>query len=537
MWTYTLIAAVIVLWVIWRKRSFSVLKNLGIPGPEPNIFFGNALDLVWKKTPLESHKEWIKKYGKVVGFYLGTKPVVLITDVDILKKIQVSDFHKFMNRPNMFQGDRKPDEKRKRVEGFSQHLIILRDKRWKEIRSILTPTFTASKMKQMAPIMNGAIDSLLKNVEKKSNRGEAFDIYPMYQGLTMDVIGRTAFGIQTDVQNDPNDPFLRSARILFSGDVRSIFFLLSVSFRKLESFWNQIGRLRLIFKNQGTNPVTELIQSVKDVIATRRKGKKSRRPDLLQLMMEAEVEDLSSVTSDDLTAKDDSETTEIQKTENSSSKLVRKMTDADILDNSVLFFLAGYETTSTALAFTTHLLVQHPEIQEKVIEEVVQLLKTEGELDYYSVSKLQYLDQVLLESLRVYPPIYLFVNREVAEDVDFGSFRLKKGLAIQVPVFSLHRDEDLWSDPEEFKPERFSTENKGKMNPLAFQAFGAGPRNCIGMRFALMEAKLALARLLSKYRLKPCEKTESEPIPLKVSGATINPKNGVHIKAVPHEIS
>ncbi|GIY56907.1 cytochrome P450 3A28, partial [Caerostris darwini] len=82
------------------------------------------------------------------------------------------------------------------------------------------------------------------------------------------------------------------------------------------------------------------------------------------------------------------------------------MTDADILDNSVLFFLAAYETTSTALAFTTHFLIHYPEAQEKIRKEVQQLLENEGELDYYSVNKLQYLDQVLQESLRLYPPIY-----------------------------------------------------------------------------------------------------------------------------------
>ncbi|GFV79921.1 cytochrome P450 3A9 [Trichonephila clavipes] len=171
-----------------------------------------------------------KEVWKIIRqYYVGTKPVVLIADVDLLKKIQVSDFHKFVNRANVFRGgpERKTG-KEKRVEGVSQHLVTLRDKRWKEIRSIITPSFTASKMKQMAPIMNSAIDSLVENVEKKSASGEPFDMYPLFQGLTMDVIGRTAFGIHTDSQNNPNDPLLRSSKVLLeNNDIRNPLALLA----------------------------------------------------------------------------------------------------------------------------------------------------------------------------------------------------------------------------------------------------------------------------------------------------------------------
>ncbi|GIY50882.1 cytochrome P450 3A29, partial [Caerostris extrusa] len=260
---------------------------------EPNILFGNMLELV-RKSPIKCIEDWLEKYGKV----MGTTPVILIADVDLLKRIQVSDFHKFINRANLFRGgpDRSKNKKVKRVEGFTQHLVALRDKRWKEIRSIITPSFTASKMKLMAPIMNTAIDSLVANVDKKCASGESFDIYPMYQGLTMDVIGRTAFGIQTDSQNNPNDPLLRS-----------------ISFRSLNTLWTWMNRIRLMLINKGTNPIKELIGSVKAVIAMRRKNKESGRPDLLQLMIDAEIDDLSKVTSDDLTAKDDTEVDEKEK--------------------------------------------------------------------------------------------------------------------------------------------------------------------------------------------------------------------------------
>ncbi|GFQ68032.1 cytochrome P450 3A41, partial [Trichonephila clavata] len=227
-------------------------------------------------------------------------------------------------------------------------------------------------------------------------------------------------------------------------------------------------------------------------------------------MIDAEIDDLKTVTTEELTASGGTDNSETQSKSSSSNKLIRRKTDADISDNSFVFFIAAYETTSTALAFTTHLLLHYPEAQDKIRAEVQNLLDTEGELDYYSVNKLQYLDQVLHESLRMYPPVYLFISRECGEDVDLGKIKLKKGTAIQVPAYHIHRDPELWGpDADEFRPERFSPENKSKIHSMAFQAFGAGPRNCVGMRFAFMEAKLALARLLSKYKLQACSRTDN----------------------------
>ncbi|KAG8194932.1 hypothetical protein JTE90_021393 [Oedothorax gibbosus] len=530
MWAVTLIAVAVVLWLLYRKKWFSSLKEQGIPGPEPNLLFGNLFDLI-RKGPLVCKGEWIKKYGNVVGYYFGATPVVIVADADLLKRILVSDFHKFINRPNLSSPVHRVNKSAltKREEGYSQRLVFLRDKRWKEIRSIITPTFTASKMKQMAPIMNGAIDSLLDNIEKQGS--SEFNIHGMYQRLTMDVIGRTAFGIQTDVQNNPDDLFLRCAKGFFQNDTKNPILLLSSSFQSLNFLWTAVGWLKVRATNKGTNPVNELIQSVKDVIASRRSNKESRRNDLLQLMIDAEIDDLSTITSDDLTAKDDNE----EKTTGASSgKLTRRMTDADILDNSVMFFLVGYETTSTALAFTTHFLIHYPEAQEKLRQEVQNLIETEGDLDYSSVNKLQYLDEVIHESLRLFPPIYQF-HREVAEDVELGKYKLKKGCKVEVSANHMHRNPELWgSDADEFKPERFSPENKKNIHPMAYQSFGAGPRNCVGMRFAYMEAKLALARLLAKYRLVTSSKTESlDGITLKIAPTILTPRNGIWLKAVP----
>ncbi|GBM55882.1 Thromboxane-A synthase [Araneus ventricosus] len=184
------------------------------------------LDLA-TKTPLKCLDEWFQKYGKIVGFYLGTRPCVLIKDVDLLKRIQVTDFHNFMNRPISLERKSGKNADKKNIP-VSKNLQLLRDKKWKEIRSIITPFFSTSKIKQMVPIMNTTIDSFMSKVENKCEAGEEFDIYPMYEGLTIDIIAWTAFGIQTDSQNNPNDILLRTNNILFSEEITSPVYVLAM---------------------------------------------------------------------------------------------------------------------------------------------------------------------------------------------------------------------------------------------------------------------------------------------------------------------
>ena len=126
-------------------------------------------------------------------------------------------------------------------------------------------------------------------------------------------------------------------------------------------------------------------------------------------------------------------------------------------------------------------------------------------------------------------------NDYPCETKDGKRFTIPKGSGVVVPVYFLHHDPDLWENPEEFDDTRFLPENRGKHHPMAWQPFGAGPRNCIGMRFAILEAKLALARLLQEYKLVPGPKTEIDNIEVDYKPISMTPKNGVYVKAIPIE--
>lgn len=181
----------------------------------------------------------------------------------------------------------------------------------------------------------------------------------------------------------------------------------------------------------------------------------------------------------------------------------------------------------------THILVNRQDIQDRMREELNELLEREEKFDYNTVTQLQYMEAVMFETMRVYPPITMFVTRLADKDYKYKDFTIPANTGIIVPVYELHHDPRLWEEPEKFDPERFIGSNKGKISPVAWQPFGCGPRNCIGMRFALLEAKLALALMLTKYKLVPGPSTESGEIEIEHKIVGIAPKNGVFVRAVP----
>uniref|UniRef100_A0A8C8UNF6 unspecific monooxygenase n=2 Tax=Peromyscus maniculatus bairdii TaxID=230844 RepID=A0A8C8UNF6_PERMB len=142
---------------------------------------------------------------------------------------------------------------------------------------------------------------------------------------------------------------------------------------------------------------------------------------------------------------------------------------------------------------------------------------------------MEYLDMMVNETLRLYP-IANRLERVSKKDVEINGVFIPKGTIVMVPTYPLHRDPEYWPEPEEFRPERFSKENKGSINPYVYLPFGNGPRNCIGMRFALISMKLAVIRVLQNFTLQPCEETE---IPLKFSRQPIlQPENPIILKIV-----
>ena len=203
-----------------------------------------------------------------------------------------------------------------------------------------------------------------------------------------------------------------------------------------------------------------------------------------------------------------------------------KLTDEEIISQSFIFLIAGYETTANSVAYACYLLATNPDVQQKLINEIDTNCPDAISINYDSVQGLPYLDMVISETLRIYPPGFL-INREANDQAEINGIHVAKDIMIAIPVYGIHHNPKIWPNPEQFIPERFSPEEKAKRPPCSYLAFGNGPRNCIGMRLALLEAKIALVKILQNVELIAVTETEN---PLKIrTGASLSPINGIYL--------
>ncbi|CAL1292652.1 unnamed protein product [Larinioides sclopetarius] len=359
-------------------------------------------------------------------------------------------------------------------------------------------------MKQMSGSMNSSIETMLEILQEKAQKGIGFDIFDVYQRLTMDVITKTAFGIQTDVQTNAKSNILRATKLIFVTSYKDAIIFLGLTLPILRRLCSKLQEFIATLLNKGRPPNIVLRKGIRKVMEMRRKNPETKKNDLLQLMLDSSVAVSEDVDVSSLEAGN----AEFEKagSAETGNKKKRCMTDDEIESSAFTVLLAGYETTSTALAFTTYLLAKHQDVQENLYQEIKDLIERGQKLEYATVNKLPYLDKVLNESMRMYPPVHLFTNRYALEDVQYDDIQIPKGTLIQAPVYLMHHDPEFWSEPEIFDPERFST--KPNSEGITYLPFGVGPRNCLGMRFAQLESKLALANMIYKFKINLDEKQQ-----------------------------
>uniref|UniRef100_A0A669ENH7 Thromboxane-A synthase n=1 Tax=Oreochromis niloticus TaxID=8128 RepID=A0A669ENH7_ORENI len=493
----------------YSVRPFSVLSRCGIKHPKPVPFFGNLF--MFQQGFFKPLNDLVKTYGKVCGYYLGRTPVVVVADPEMLRQVMVKDFSSFPNR-RTFVFAKKP---------VSDCLLQLKNERWKRVRSVLTPSFSAAKMKEMVPLINTATDALMKNLNVHAESGEAFDIHRYFGYFTMDVIASVAFATQVDSQNNPDDPFVQHAQIAFTNNFFRPILLLFFAFPSI------MAPLSRFIPNKRQDKMNHFfINSIHKIIKQREEQPpEQRRRDFLQLILDART-NKESVSLEHFDTSNDAHETDVrnQETQRPQKKM---MTEDEIVGQAFIFLLAGYETSSNTLAFTCYLLALHPECQLRVQKEVDDFYTRHDSPDYANVQELKYLDMVICEALRLYPPGFRFA-REIDHDCVVNGQQLPKGAILEIPAGFLHYDPEHWPEPEKFIPERFTPEAKASRHPFVYLPFGAGPRNCVGMRLAQLEIKMALVHLFHNFSIKACSDTKV-PLELK-SLSTLGPKSGVFVK-------
>lgn len=205
----------------------------------------------------------------------------------------------------------------------------------------------------------------------------------------------------------------------------------------------------------------------------------------------------------------------------------QRMTDQQLLAESLAILAAGHETTANAMNFTWYLLAQHPEVETKFREELGRVLG--GRLPTFEdIPQLAYTNMIVKESMRVYPPVWAF-NREPAEDVEIGGYTIRKGEMIMVSPYALGHDPRFYDNPESFLPERWEDGLEKRLPRYVYIPFASGPHVCIGQQFATMEATLLLATIAQRYRLEPVSGYKLALDAL----ITLRPRGGMPMRVVP----
>ncbi|ODM91577.1 Cytochrome P450 3A2 [Orchesella cincta] len=434
--------------------------------------------------------------------------VIFIKDLELAKKILIKDFDHFVDRRNFFVVSKN--------SVLNKLLSSLTGQEWKNTRAAVSPAFTTGKIRRYMESFNSIGKDWVNMIKEKADNDSKtakVNVLPTVSQFTTDVIAQGVFGFDAGTVRNPNSSFARMANRL--GNMNQWKVSLSLHFPKFFQFFGidiidmEAFRFFQTIVSQG--------------LQARLGGDTEKRNDFLQMMVEVKKGELKADGNDELSSFE--KDAEIK---NENKQFV--LTDDIINAQSVTFFFAGFSTTGNFLAFALYSLAAYPDIQEKLREEVRKIVKKDGTFNYDDVSQLVYLDMVCCEVLRKFPA-GLRVERMCTKDYkepESGMF-VPKGSLVVIPIKSIHNDKRYYEKPDEFYPEHFSPENKAKRNPYAYLAFGQGPRNCIGMRLALVQSKAAIAHVLHNFRIEPSETTKI-PMEGKIGSLQYLPPDDLELK-------
>ncbi|XP_051242591.1 cytochrome P450 3A40 [Dicentrarchus labrax] len=488
--TWTLLVTLITLFFVYVYWPYGTFKKMGIPGPKPIPFFGTML--AYRKGFMNFDSECFQKYGKTWGIYDGRQPVLCITDVSMIKTVLIKECYSlFTNRRNF------------RLNGpLYDAVSIAEDDQWRRIRSVLSPSFTSGRLKEMFGIMKQHSANLISSMKKKADKDEPLELKEFFGPYSMDVVTSTAFSVDLDSLNNPSDPFVTNIKKMLKFDLFSPLFLIVAFFPFMGPVFEKMEFS--FFPTYVTDFFYAALQKIK---SNRETSKQKSRVDFLQLMIDSQKNnDLSGVEQD------------------------KGLNDHEILSQAMIFIFAGYETSSSSLTFLAYNLATNPAVMKRLQQEIDSTFPNKAPIEYQALMQMEYLDSVINESLRLYP-IAPRLERVAKATVELNGIVIPKDMVVMIPTWPLHRDPDLWPEPEEFKPERFSKENKETIDPYTYMPFGAGPRNCIGMRFALVMMKLAIVEVLQRYSFSVCKETEV-PFEMDIQGLLM-PKRPIKLKLEP----
>jgi cytochrome P450 len=410
-------------------------------------------------------------HGPLCYTTLLGKRIYFVNDAEYVKRIlldNVANYPKsvsYRNNLRPFLGD---------------GLLISEGEFWKRQRRLAQPAFHLRRLKALAAAMAAAAARMVEGWE----HGKVIDVMAEMNAVTMDIVARTLFG--ADVSGDIAE--VAGAMAVLQEETGRVSF---TAFFDLPEFLVRPRGRRF------NDAVATLDRIVNRIVAERRR-QGGEHDDLLQMLLEARDEESGE-----------------------------GMTDRQLRDELVTLFLAGHETTAIALAWTFHLLGATPRAEAILHKEVDEALGERPSPGFDDLERIPYARMVAEESMRLYPPAYVFSRRSLGED-QLGPYRMPANAHIVISPYALHRRADYWPEPDAFWPERFAPGARTDRPKLAYLPFGGGPRVCIGNSFAMMEHALVMCSVVRRWRLEsiPGIEVRTEP------RITLRPKGGLPMRVL-----
>ncbi|KAJ8718432.1 hypothetical protein PYW08_002669 [Mythimna loreyi] len=499
MFSVTVLIVLICTLYYYFTRHFNYWKNRNVPGPEPIVLVGNLKESTLRKKHLglviqEIYDMYPEE--KVVGIYRMTSPCLLIRDLDILKHVLIKDFEAFTDRGIPFGND-----------GLGQNLFTADGETWAALRDRFTPIFTSGKLKNMFYLMHERADTFVNYIGAECKKQHEFEVHSLLQTYTLSTISACAFGVNYDSLGDKLKALELVDQIITTTSYGSEFIMMYPTFFKKFNLSLMPSSITNFFKSLVTN------------IIIQRDGKPSGRRDFMDLILELR-----------------------DKGEINSSKYGNKTTTLEITEEIIaaqafVFYIAGYETSATTMAYMLYQLALNPDIQKKLTAEIDEVIQAHnGEVTYDTIKDMKYLSKVFDETLRMYSIVEPLQRKAIKEyKVPGTDVVIEKDMMVLISPRGIHYDEKYYPKPEVFNPDRFDAEEVAKRHPCAYLPFGLGPRNCIGMRFGKLQSRLCIVKILSKFSVEPSKNTDRN---LKVAPhrVLIGPEGGIRLNIIPRKL-
>ncbi|KAK8778564.1 hypothetical protein V5799_020096 [Amblyomma americanum] len=468
--TFLVFAASLLFW--WVRRAFTFWSDKGIA----HLTFWQYLRFsydIFTKPLNEVLLRTYKRYGRVYGSYQGMAPTLVVGDAEILREVLVTKFRNFSDRS---------EAQRVGSDLWRKSILNLSGDEWKKARNIFTPALTATRLRTIVVKAKTIAEKLTTRIVDAAKKNEPVNFSELVNHTALDTTAALNYSLDLDSKNEPNHALIRCLEGIY----------MNAGGWKVLMLFLMPGIYKALQPDYPSKSSTDVFRSFVSHLIEERESKKKEEDDFLQVFMNANY---------DWEAAGDDKSSKAER---------KKMSLDEITAQGIVFFVAGVESVSLTLALTTYYLALHPECQDRVIAEVDKTL-AEGDITYDALQEMIYLEACIKEAMRLCTPDSI-IMRLCTEETVVAGIHFKPGMCVDIPLVCIHHDPEYFPEPEKYNPERFLPENKDNVRPFTYMPFGAGPRNCVGMRLGMLQAKTALVSLLRHVRFETCQETM---VPLK----------------------